>query len=54
MRSVLIEEVEEDGRTVGYTDTYIRVHVEGGKPGSVAQVKLTGIEKGDMTGVCVG
>ena len=50
VQSVLLEEREEDGRTVGYTDSYIRVHVCGGEPGSVVPVRLTGCEKGEMTG----
>ena len=53
VQSVLVEEEEDGGTTVGYTDSYIRVHLRGGEPGSVVKARLTGAEKDGMTGEVV-
>ena len=49
--SVLIEEEDAQGRGMGYTGGYMRVHVEHAQPGIVAQVRIVGIENNELTGV---
>ena len=48
--AVLIEEHDENGEGVGYTGGYLRVHVPGGVPGEIAQVRITGIIGAELTG----
>lgn len=48
--AVLIEELDEDGRGTGYTGGYLRVHVPGGVPGRIANVRITGMEGMELTG----
>ena len=48
--AVLIEELDENGCGVGYTGGYMRVHVQGGKPGTVVQVKITDVEDAELVG----
>ena len=47
---VLIEELDEAGVGVGYTGGYLRVHVPGGVPGEIAQVRITGVAGAELTG----
>jgi len=49
--SVLIEEEDAQGRGMGYTGGYMRVHVENAPAGEVVQVRITGIENNELTGV---
>ena len=48
--SVLIEEEDEQGRGMGYTGGYMRVHVKQAVIGEVMQVLITGIENNELTG----
>ena len=47
---VLMEEIDEQGRGVGYTGGYMRVCVQGGKPGEIVRVKITGAEDEELMG----
>jgi len=49
--SVLIEEKDAQGRGMGYTGGYMRVHVENAPTGQVVKVRITGIEDNELTGV---
>jgi len=49
--SVLIEEEDEQGRGMGYTGGYMRVHVENAPVGDIVSVRITGIENNELTGV---
>ena len=51
MDSVLIEENDAQGRGMGYTGGYMRVHVENAQVGMVVKVHITGIENDELTGV---
>ena len=50
MEDVLIEELDGDGNGVGYTGGYLRVHVPGGKPGTIARVRITGVKGAELIG----
>lgn len=50
--SVLLEE-EEEGVCHGYTPQYIACHVQGGKPGEMRTVRVTGFSGDDLTGELV-
>lgn len=50
LEAVLIEELDENGEGVGYTGGYLRVHVQGGVPGEIAQVRITGVAGAELTG----
>ncbi|MGN0777000.1 MAG: TRAM domain-containing protein, partial [Candidatus Ventricola sp.] len=47
---VLIEETDEQGRGMGYTGGYMRVHVKGAQPGAIVRVRIDGVEKDGLTG----
>ena len=47
---VLIEETDEQGRGMGYTGGYMRVHVKGAQPGAIVRVRITAVEQGELTG----
>ena len=47
---VLIEELDEDGKGVGYTGGYLRVHVQGGEPGTIARVCIEGVIGAELFG----
>ena len=47
---VLIEEEDDEGRGMGYTGGYMRVHVENAQTGSIVRVRITGIEHDELTG----
>jgi len=49
--SVLIEDEDEQGRGMGYTGGYMRVHVENAPVGDIVSVRITGIENNELTGV---
>lgn len=49
---VLFEELDEEGRGVGYTGSYLRVSARGGQPGHIERVRLEAIENGELTGSC--
>ena len=53
VEAVLIEELDEQERGVGYTGGYLRVHVSGSEPGEIAQVRITGVEKAELVGEIV-
>ena len=48
--TVLIEEMDEQGRGMGYTGGYMRVHVEDAPVGEVIRVMITGVEKDELKG----
>lgn len=48
--AVLVEELDEAGLGAGYTGGYMRVHVPGGVPGSIARVRITGTQDMELTG----
>ena len=50
---VLLEEQAADGGMTGYTPEYIHVHVQGGRPGTVAMVRLDALSAEGMSGVAV-
>ena len=47
---VLIEELDGEGNGIGYTGGYLRVHVPGGKPGTIAKVKIRGVKDAELVG----
>ncbi len=47
---VLIEELDEQGNGVGYTGGYLRVHVQGGEPGTIARVCIEGVIGAELFG----
>ena len=47
---VLVEEIDGQGNGAGYTGGYMRVCVEGGKPGEIARVRITGTDGEELTG----
>ena len=47
---VLLEEIGEDGLTHGYTAEYMPCAVEGGKPGQLCAVTVTGVCQDGLTG----
>ena len=51
---VLIEEIDAQGRGTGYTGGYMRVHVQGAKPGEIVRVQITGIENDELSGEIAG
>ena len=51
---VLIEEIDAQGRGTGYTGGYMRVHVQGAKPGEIVRVRITGIENDELSGEIAG
>ena len=51
---VLIEEMDAQGRGVGYTGGYLRAHVPGGVPGELARVRVTGIEGAELVAEMMG
>ena len=51
MVQVLVEEVDEDGLSHGYTAEYMPCRFAGGQPGQVAAVRVTGAEDEELTGV---
>jgi len=48
--TVLIEEMDAQGRGMGYTGGYMRVHVEDAPVGEVVRVVITGVEKDELKG----
>lgn len=50
---VLLEERQQDGTMTGYTPEYIHVHVSGGEPGSVVNVRLEALTEEGMSGFIV-
>ncbi|MBR3795585.1 MAG: tRNA (N(6)-L-threonylcarbamoyladenosine(37)-C(2))-methylthiotransferase MtaB [Clostridia bacterium] len=48
--AVLIEELDAQGRGMGYTGGYMRVHVEEAPVGEVIRVIITGVEKDELRG----
>ena len=48
--AVLIEELDPQGRGMGYTGGYMRVHVEEAPVGEVIRVIITGVEKDELRG----
>ena len=50
IEEVLIEEEDAQGRGMGYTSGYMRVHVEEAQPGEVVRVRITGVDKDELTG----
>ena len=51
---VLIEEIDAQGRSTGYTGAYMRVHVQGAQPGEIIRVRITGIENDELSGEIAG
>ena len=51
---VLVEEIDAQGRGMGYTGGYMRVHVQGAKPGEIVRVRITGIENDELSGEIAG
>ena len=47
---VLIEELDEQERGTGYTGGYLRVHVQGGEPGTIARVCIEGVIGAELFG----
>ena len=47
---VLVEEIDGQGNGAGYTGGYMRGCVEGGKPGEIARVRITGTDGEELTG----
>ena len=47
---VLVEELDEQGVGVGYTGGYLRVHVPGGEPGTIAKVVITEVIGNELKG----
>ncbi len=47
---VLIEELDEQGNGVGYTGGYLRVHVPGSEPGTIARVCIEGVIGAELFG----
>ncbi len=52
--AVLIEEIDGQGRGVGYTGGYLRVHAQGGVPGTIVQVRITDAKDAELTGIVIG
>lgn len=50
---VLFEDADEQGLMCGYTQTYVRVHVQDGVCGEVSNVRMTTIASGEMIGQIV-
>ena len=50
LEDVLIEEMDAQGRGMGYTGGYMRVHVKDAPVGEIARVRITGIENNELTG----
>ena len=50
---VLIEETDDQGRGMGYTGGYMRVHVRDAQPGTIVRVRIDGIEKDGLTGAII-
>ena len=48
--SVLIEEMDDQGRGMGYSGGYMRVHVSGSQPGQLLTARITGVEGDGLTG----
>ena len=48
--SVLIEELDSDGLSVGYTGGYMHVRVCGAQPGSIVSVRITQTERDELRG----
>ena len=51
---VLVEEIDAQGRGMGYTGGYMRVHVQGAQPGEIVRVRITGIENDELSGEIAG
>ena len=51
---VLVEEIDAQGRGMGYTGGYMRVHVQGAQPGEIVRVWITGIENDELSGEIAG
>ena len=47
---VLIEELDENGVGVGYSDGYMRVRVPGTQAGDIVRVRITDVEKDELKG----
>ena len=47
---VLVEELEEDGRSVGHNERYIPIRFVGGQPNTIVAVSITAIEGDGLTG----
>ena len=47
---VLIEEMDDQGRGMGYSGGYMRVHVSGSQPGQLLTARITGVEGDGLTG----
>ena len=50
---VLIEEMDEAGLRHGYTAQYIPCAADGGKPGEIVRVRVTGVAEDGLTGVVI-
>lgn len=50
VEEVLFEETDEAGRSAGYTGSYLRVSAQGGRPGEIERIRLTGIENDELVG----
>ena len=48
--TALIEETDAQGRGVGYTGGYLRVHVPGVQAGELVRVRITGVEQDELKG----
>ncbi|MGN0995340.1 MAG: tRNA (N(6)-L-threonylcarbamoyladenosine(37)-C(2))-methylthiotransferase MtaB [Candidatus Ventricola sp.] len=48
--TALIEETDAQGRGVGYTGGYLRVHVPGAQAGELVRVRITGVEQDELKG----
>lgn len=53
VHQVLLEEQQKNGEMVGYTPEYVHVQVEGGKAGTLVNVRLTELAGEGMKGVIV-
>jgi threonylcarbamoyladenosine tRNA methylthiotransferase MtaB len=47
---VLIEELDENGIGVGYSDGYMRVRVPGTQAGDIVRVRITDVDKDELKG----
>ncbi len=50
---VLLEETDESGRNKGHTEHFAPIRVDGGTPGEIARVRVTGIERDHLLGEAV-
>ncbi len=50
IEDVLVEETDGQGRGMGYSGGYMRVHVSGAQPGEIVRVRVTGVEGDGLVG----